>query len=1140
MAAQISGIKCTKCSSNNVLGAKFCQNCGQPLGRICPACEHANTLEAKYCDQCGKRLTADLFDGTKSLNSLQQSTPQALREKIINAKARMEGERKPVAILFTDIVDSTAIAERLDPEDWREVVTGAHQLVSQVVYRYEGTIAQLLGDGVLAFFGAPITHEDDPLRAVRAGLEIQEAMQVYQQKVKRMAPNFEMRVGVNTGLVVVGNIGDDLHMEYQAIGDAVNLAARLQSLAHPGKVLISESTYHVQPPFIECTDLGLVMVKGKSEPVHVYQVDRLKDEHGDWRAAARTAVPIVGREKELSQLQDLTAAVEAGVGRVAVISGEPGVGKSRLIAEWKATLMDSEPISVGWIEGHCLSYGKAIAYHLVSDLLRSMAGLTITANQTDTRLALQKFVQELLAEDWLETYALLGHLLSLPLEEDALVPIRGLDPITLQSRYVTALQKVLHAIAAQKPQVFLCEDLHWADPSSVEVLMRLLPLTREAPLFFCFTSRPDQDTPGWQLVLAAQQTLGAGLTEIALQSLSATATNQMVSALLETNDLPEEAKHLILQKSEGNPLFVEEVVSMLVERGALTRENGTWIIQKELNLLEIPDNLKRLVLSRIDRLEEEPRQVLRVASVIGREFAVKVLEQVYSNRDQDLKHGTMIAYLSTLEYANLVKLATVHPDLRYLFYHAVIQEAAYEAMLRADRKILHRSVAETLEALFPDRLDDLAATLGYHFGKGEVRDKAITYLTHAAENAQARYANQEAIGHYYAAIELAEQERENSSQPEIWEEKGVILREYLGDVLHLVGQHNEARATFKLAVEHADEKDIVRRARLQRKIGNTWIPLHSWKEALEAYQAAEKTLGQQQDENAVLWWQEWLQIQTDLMLLYYWENRPDEIKTLAVNVRPVIEKYGSPAQRGGFYQGLVMANLRLGRYRITEEILADTHAYVSVQKEINKPSSALAFDSFIQGFVYLWHRDLEEAQDEMQTALHLTRQIGDVTIESRILTYLTVCYRMRGLVQEAHTTALQSQEAAARAGMVEYQATALANLSWVFWRLGNLEQAKKHALDALDGWKKIPAGHASSSFKWTALLSLMAIATVDGQLDQAIGYDRALLDPSQMRLPDPLEDALNQAILCWDDKNSEEAVAQINRSIELAKEYGYL
>jgi class 3 adenylate cyclase/tetratricopeptide (TPR) repeat protein len=1140
MAAKKTKVQCGHCSYSNAPGARFCQNCGAALGRACPSCGNRYAPGAKFCDQCGARLSdGEPLASQESLSSLQQSTPQALREKIITAKARLEGERKPVAILFTDIVDSTSIAERMDPEDWREIITGAHRLVSGIVYQYEGTIAQLLGDGVLAFFGAPITHEDDPHRAVRAGLEIQNAMRVYQQKIKRITPNFQMRVGINTGLVVVGNIGDDLHMEYQAIGDAVNLAARLQSLAYPGTVLISESTYRTQSQWIECTDLGIVTVKGKSEPVHIYQVDRLKDEPVYWPQQGKTAIPMVGRQDELTRLQDLSTAVRAGIGRVAIISGEPGVGKSRLVLEWKAALEGSEKIEVSWIEGHCLSYGQANAYHLVNDLLRSMAGLAVSSNQADNRLALETFIQKNLGESWHETYALLGHMLSLPLEKEAMAHIRTLDPVTLQGRYVAALQRVFVAMAKQKPLLVICEDLHWADPSSVEVLIRLLPSIHEAPLFFCFTSRPDQDVAGWQLVVTARARIGAGLTEISLQPLSMEATHQMVSTLLAAIDLREEVKQLVLQKSEGNPLFVEEVVRMLIEQGALIRENDTWILQQDLGLLEIPDTLKRLVLSRIDRLDEEPKRVLRIASVIGREFPVKVLEQVYSNQDQDLKHGRMIAHLSMLEYENLVKLATVHPDLRYLFYHAVIQEAAYEAILKADRKALHRRVAASLEEIFPDRLDDLAATLGYHFGKGDVRDKAVTYLSRAAENARSRYANQEAIGLFNSAIELVEQELEHGSHPDPWEEKGITLREALGDVLHLVGQHNEARTNFKAATGHLHDVDYVKRGRLERKIGNTWVPLHCWNEALEAYQAADQTLGSLLDDNAQLWWQEKIQLQLDLMLLYYWQNRADEIKSLADIVRPVIEKYGSPIQAGGFYRSLVMANLRLERYRVTEEILSDMRAYLSIHKEANNLGD-LAFTYFMQGFVYLWHRDLEPAEHAFQTALNLAHQIGDVTSESRILTYTTVCLRMRGQVEEARRMAVRSEEAATRSGMPEYRATAQANLSWAFWRLGDAAEARKKALDAMDQWQKLPAGHASCSFEWTALLPLMAIAVHDEQLEEAIEHNRALLDPAQMRLPDPLEESLSQAILYWEDRVSEDTLIHLQRSIDLAKEYGYL
>ena len=358
-------------------------------------------------------------------------------------------------------------------------------------------------------------------------------------------------------------------------------------------------------------------------------------------------------------------------------------------------------------------------------------------------------------------------------------------------------------------------------------------------------------------------------------------------------------------------------------------------------------------------------------------------------------------------------------------------------------------------------------------------------------------------------------------------------------MLHLVGRHHDARAAFQTALEHITEQDITGLARLQRKIGNTWIPVHKWDEATQAYQATDKILGPQQEEKTPAWWQEWLQLQMEWMMLYYWQSRTDEIKKIAVSVRPIVEKYGSPAQRGGFYRGMVMANLRSERYRVTEELLADMQAYLSIQKEANHPSE-LAFAYFMQGFVYLWHRGLEPAETAMQTALSLARQIGDITIEARILTYLTICLRMRGQVEEARHMAVRSEEAATRSGMPEYRATAQANLSWAFWRLGDAAEARKKALDAMDQWQKLPAGHASCSFEWTALLPLMAIAVHDEQLEEAIEHNRALLDPAQMRLPDPLEESLNQAILCWEARKSEDALVHLQQSIDLAKEYGYL
>jgi class 3 adenylate cyclase/tetratricopeptide (TPR) repeat protein len=1071
------------------------------------------------------------------LASLQQALPQALQHKIRVAQARMEGERKPVAILFTDIVGSTSLAEALDPEEWREIVTGAHQLVSESVYRYEGTIAQLLGDGVLAFFGAPITHEDDPLRAVRAGLEIQQAMLLYQQKIKQKAPNFQMRVGIHTGLVVVGNIGNDLHMEYTAIGDAVNLASRLQSLASPGRILISEKTYHSISDSIDCSDLGMVSVKGKQEPVHIYQVEGIKSEEPGKYAIHANTNAMVGREAELANLHELTASVEAGIGRAALIVGEPGVGKSRLIMEWKSSFEDGEN-NLRWMEGHCLSFGQGNAYHLVVDLLQSLLGVSASASEAETRQALQALIKNLFQDGGLDVYAALGHLLSLKLEQEALNQIQRLDPVSLQAEYVNALRGLFLTLAAQKPLVVLCEDLHWADPSSTEILTRLLPVTLEAPVFFCFTSRHEQDAPGWQLIIAARATLGGGLSEMYLQPLSETAASQMIADLLETRELPEEVRRLVLEKAEGNPLFVEEVLRTLTECGALVRKEEVWVTSSELEGLEIPDNLTRLVLARIDRLADEPKYVLRIASVIGREFLVKILEQVYSSSPT---HGQerMATHLHTLEYASLIRMTMARPELRYLFYHAIIHEATYASMLKSDRSTLHCLIAEALEKSYPDRLEDLAATLGFHYMKGGVPDKALFYLEVAADAALSKFANREAIELYNSAIEIINQVPEEDPQriemlPKRWK-----LYESLGDVHHLIGQHKKAQLAYQAGLDCTEAKDILLIARFQRKIGNNWVLQHNWDDAMQAYQDAETTLGPDQDETEVNWWQEWTQIQTDRMLLYYWENQPLEINRLAVRVRPILERYGSPVQKAGFYKGLVMANIRLERYRISEEILANMQAYLAVQQEVNNPSD-LAFAYFLQGFIYLWHGDLDPAEQQMQIALKLAKQIGDISVESRCQTYLTVCWRMRGQVEQVQRIAVQSEETAKSAGMPEYIGTARANLSWAAWCRGDLADTQAKGLAALDQWGKIPAGHASCAFEWTALFPLMAVAVANRQPDQAIGYARALLDPAKQRLPDVLEKALEKAIRSWEEHPSDAILEQLNEVLVHARKNRYL
>jgi class 3 adenylate cyclase len=638
---------CHHCQTNNPDSARFCLNCGQELPFQCSNC-HADLLPgAHFCNHCGQAVQAQTPADDQRLNRLTAVAPGTLVQKMLNASKaaanRHPGalkERRTVTTLLADVVGSTALAEQLDLETWVELLNQAFERITQVIYNYEGTIARLLGDSLLAFFGAPLAHEDDPQRAVRAGLEVIDQIKHYSEEVKNeYGVDFTMRVCINTGPVIVGPVGDDLTYDYTSYGGTVNLTSLIKFTATPMSVIITDNTYRFIAPYFECQDLGEIEVKGIVKAVRVYQVQAARAITGRTRGFAELESPMVGRDDELATLMHTWEAVQAGLGRAVLIVGEPGLGKTRLIQEWQKALEAKNAISakkqatnrptVGyWLIGRCISYKQGIAYQLLIDLLRNMIGVTTGSNEPDTRAALQAYIHTLFGEQVMEVYPYLGHLLGIKLEGEALQLAQITDPQALQTHCLLAMQQLLQAIMKQNPVILVLEDLHWADASSTELFTKLLSLVSTGPILFCLVTRMEREAAGWKLVNAARELMGGSLTEITLQSLTPKESRSLVANLLEIETLPERVRELILKKAEGNPLFMEEVIRMLIERNAIIHEDGTWIAQQEISDRDIPDNLQGLLLARIDRLPSEARYTLLVASVIGRNFPVKVLEQV--------------------------------------------------------------------------------------------------------------------------------------------------------------------------------------------------------------------------------------------------------------------------------------------------------------------------------------------------------------------------------------------------------------------------------------------------------------------------------------------------------------------------------
>lgn len=732
----------------------------------CPSCHSENPEWARSCTICAAPL--DMPASITGLESaepfgqrLERLVPKELAERLLATRGQAAAERRLVTLLFSDVQGSTTLAESLDPEDLLEIINGAFEFMIAPVYRYEGTLARLMGDAILAFFGAPIAHEDDPERACRVALDILAGAQDYAARLvrERGVRGLNVRVGINTGLVVVGEVGSDLRAEYTAIGDAINVAARLEAAAEPGTILISQETYELVAPLFDTMPLGPIQVKGRAEPVAVHRLLGTRRVSGKPRGIAGLHSPLVGREAELKALQEAIARLQVGAGGVVTITGEAGIGKSRLVAEAKnacnvyGSADASAPAGsphLQWVEGRCLSYGTSIAYLLWLDVLRALVGIAEEAAPPTARDRLLARVRQLCPEHTADVYPYLARLLSLPLEPETEAALSNLAGQQLKAKTFQAVETVISHTAQQQPLVVVCEDLHWADPSSLELLQRLLALSGRVPVLWICLLRPVHRPPFLRIEETARRLVPQRYTSLSLAPLSPAESETLVGNLLRVGGLPSTLKERILQQAEGNPFYVEEILRSLIGAGAVAPDEarGHWQAVRDVTEIAIPNTLQGVLMERIDRLGEDTKRVLQAASVIGRVFPYRVLQAIVEQKEELVRH------LAILQQEEMIREHTRLPELEFIFKHCLTQEAAYSGLLKRNRRVYHRRVATALEELFPERLDEMAGVLAYHWERAAVAGRAIDYLLRAGDQARALYAHQEAIGFYERALVL--------------------------------------------------------------------------------------------------------------------------------------------------------------------------------------------------------------------------------------------------------------------------------------------------------------------------------------------------------------------------------------------------
>jgi class 3 adenylate cyclase/tetratricopeptide (TPR) repeat protein/ribosomal protein L40E len=1015
---------CPQCRTENPDQAKFCLGCGTKLAVVCPVCGATLPPQAKFCFECGTQIGAtpppepepappvsSAIEGMAE--RLQRLIPKEFAERLLAARGKMEGERRIVTMLFSDVKGSTAMAEDMDPEDVMEIMDGAFDILIEPIYQHEGTLARLMGDAILAFFGAPIAHENDPERAIRAALEIVEGAKAYAERLERErgVRGFSVRVGINTGLVVVGEVGSDLRAEYTAMGDAVNLASRMEQNAPVGGILISHDTYSRVRGLFDVQALEPIAVKGKREPVRVYLVQRAKPRafRVTTRGVEGVETPMIGREKELQQLQDAfhLAHDPAGGGcQVVTITGEAGVGKSRLLYEFEDWL-ELLPDPVCYLKGRASQEMRHQPYALIRDLL-AMRLQVQDSDPTDVvREKIEKGISEALGKDTggqMKSH-FVGQLLGFDFSGSP--HLQGVldDAQQLHDRGLIYLSEFLGAAAALEPTVAFLEDIHWADDSSLDTTQQLAARLSAHRLLMVCLARPllFERRPHWDEGQAIHRRLE-------LDPLSEQDSRLLVKEILhKVEDIPDTLRQLVVNRAEGNPLYVEELIKMLIEDGVILKgdDGGLWRVEpSRLAQVRVPPTLVGVLQARLDSLAQAEQITLQRASVVGRTFWDRAVAQISESSGEQLEQGKILGALDALGRKELVfsqaasAFAGAH---EYAFKHAILREVAYGNILKRVRRLYHGLVAEWLIDYSGERADEYAGLIAEHLEAAREIERAIVYLHRAGQQAAAQFANAEAVNCFSQALKLLEQAKWEMER--IREERYALLLEREG-IHGLLGERQAQTADLNVLKALAEKMDDDRRrAEVALRHFGYYQAISDYPVALTAAQEAVR----------------WAEAASDV------DQRIE----------------------GLIDWGIIL--WRQGTFEESSDRLDSARALL--QEHSNQSLEAKALLNL--GIVSYFVGDYQKTLDHWEQALSIRRALGERRGEALCLSNLVAIYDGLGDLAKAKACAQQALATYQTIGDRQGEADALANLAGSLRALGDLTSSRERYEHALDLYRAI-------------------------------------------------------------------------------------
>ena len=1041
--------------------------------------------------------------------TVRSYTPKHLAEKILTSRSAMEGERRQVTVVFADIAGFTSLAERLDPEEVHTIVDACFERITAEVHRFEGTINQYTGDGVMALFGAPIAHEDSARRAVNAALGIQREMRGYAVSLQAARGLIlGMRIGINTGAVVVGRIGDDLRMDYTAVGDTTNLAARMQQMARPGSVVITDATQRFVEGFFQTLDLGRVEVKGH-EPVRAFEVLRPHGSRSRFDVGReRGLTPFVGRERELAVLLDRFEDVAAGRGQIIFIGGDAGIGKSRLLFEFRRAL-DTARHHVTWLEGQCVSYGQSVPFLPLIDQLRKNFRIEEFDGEPEI---IAKVEHGMRAMGGLGAHApFIRYLLSVDPGDPA---VTAMDAANRRRLVFAALRALSTRGAAIRPLVLVLEDLHWMDAGSEEYLSSLMDSLAAMPVMLILTHRLGYTPP----FRAHSFQSALSLTTLAQREALAVARG-----VLGVPELPDDVTAALMEKAEGVPLFIEEVAKTLMDLGVLHRENGGVRLVKGAGGTNVPDTIQDIIMARLDRLGEDGKRTMQVASVIGREFLVRLLSRVAGTSEQ------LDQLLHELQGLELIYDKGASQEPAYVFKHAVIQDVAYNSLLRERRRTLHRAVGYALEDLYPDRLAEHYEELAHHFSQGEDWTKAFEYLAHSGDRAKDAGANQLALDWYTRALEAS------TRAP------GAVPRKRLAEVHQRRGELLTTSARLDEGLSEAEQMLEIARAESDRQLEAEALADIAWAHALalswdhvpELKRCAEAAFAIAQEVG-----DDRLRARTLFLM-----GSLDQMEARLEDAEQKFTESQRIARAGGF-RSILVQSLSLGGLQRSWQ--GEFDQAVAIAREAEATSRDIhdgfneAFAMSNRVFAHLGQGDYRQAYETIRTTRDLARDRDNHYIVGRVTNTLGFLYQEFGDFARARELDRESADLGHRIKNGNVEISALINLGFDDLHTGAAERAL-----ALFETTRVRADKAFGAHRWrwaihlrfglaSALLALgrdaEALTHAHNGLEQAqatrsrkyVGWFHAVLGEIALRAGDAVGAAMS-----------------LQRAVDVARAIGY-